>query len=280
MSEVRVELFTPSLLASPAEGRALLDALGGHVPSWLPGRYGWSEPLRNVYDPDRAGDFWARRNGLTFRNAAGTAGGEVGVRTGPWDILSKIELSGAATRAELDGGIGAFLAECGTTLDVAYAMAHIFTPEQAAEYYRAWFELGAAHGDRVKAARQGPFPACLRDLYWANVFGPPYTALFGADRLRTAPAAVVTELRPGYFYLQVTEAITDLCDTDSAALYRVARDAIKQHLGPECFCQPGAAAPRRAPSFATAAEAGLWKPAEGATVSGEVQALLTKALRP
>jgi hypothetical protein len=276
VSKVHVELFTPSLLASQAEGRALLDALGGHLPSWMPGRYGWSEPLRNVYAPDRAEHFWERRNGLMFRNASGDAAGEVSVRTGPWDILSKIELSGTATRAELDGGIGAFLAGCGRSLELAYAMAHIFTPQQAEEYYRAWFELPPP-GDRVKTARQGPFPYFLRDLYWGNVFGPPYTELFGTDRLRTAPAAVAAELRPGYFYVQVTEAITDLRDADALARYRAVRDAVKEHLGPECFYQAGGAVPGRAPRFTTAAEDGLWKPAKGAAVSGELQALLAKA---
>jgi hypothetical protein len=276
VSQVQIELFTPSLLAGQAEGHALLDALGSHLPSWLPRRYGWSEPLRNVYDPDLAEHFWQPRNGLLFRNADGSAAGEVSVRTGPWDILSKVEMSGMATRTELDGGIGAFLAECGKSLDLAYGMAHIFTPAQADEYYRAWFALPPP-GDRVQVARQGTFPYFLRDLYWGNVFGPPYTDLFGVERLRTAPAAVVTELRPGYFYVQLTTAITDLCDADAAARYQDVRDAVKNHLGPDCFYQAGATTPRRAPHFRTAAEDGLWKPAEGATVSAELRALLAKA---
>jgi hypothetical protein len=276
MSKVHVELFTPGLLAGQAEGRALLDALGAHLPSWMPRRYGWSEPLRNVYDPGRPEYFWERRNGLMFRNASRSAAGEVSVRVGPWDILSKIELSGAATRAELDSGVGAFLAECGRKLDLTYAMAHIFTQQQADEYYRAWFEL-SPDGDSVRNARQGPFPYCLRDLYWGNVFGPPYTGLFGASRLRTAPAAVVTELRPGYFYVQLTGSITDLCDAGTLARYRATRDAVKDHLGPECFYDAAATTPRRAPRFRAAAEEGLWKPRPGATVSTEIQALLAKA---
>lgn len=277
MSQIHVELFTPSQLKDPQEGRALLDAISRHVPSWMPERYGQTQPLRHVYDPEQAERFWEQSDGLMFRNARGTVTGETDVRMGPWDILSKITLTGLATRTELDsGGIGAFLADCGTSLDLSYGMVHIFTEKQAEEYYRAWFELPPP-GDRVKTARQGTFPYGLRDLYWANVFGPPYTELFGADRLRTAPAAVVTELRPGYFYVQVTSAISDLYDPGAVPRYQAARDAIKEHLGSDCFYQPGPAAPRRAPAWRTAAEEGLWTPTEGARVTDELQALLAKA---
>jgi hypothetical protein len=277
MSKVRVELFTPSMLREQEEGRALLGALGAHVPSWMPHRYGWSVPLRNVYDPGDPGHFWDTHYGLLFRNARRTAEGEVDVRTGPWDILSRIELSGLAGQAELDrNGPGEFVAQCGRELGLAYAMAHIFSDQQADEYYRLWFAI-PPEDESVRSAAQGPFPYCLRDLYWANVFGPPYTELFGASRLRTAPAAVVTELRPGYFYLQLTGAILDLCDPGALAGYRAVRDAVKEHLGPDCFYDPAATTPRRAPSFRTAAEEGLWKPREGTNMTIELQALLAKA---
>lgn len=280
MSELRVELFTPSILRDQAEGRALLDALSEYLPSWMPHRYGWSQPLRNVYDPAQAEHFWNTRYGVMFRNAARTASGEVEVRTGPWDILSRITLSGTAPRAQWEGGTGPFLAQCGRTLDLTYAMAHIFTERQASDYYRLWFKAAPDDGDEsVRSARVGPFPYCLRDLYWANVFGPPYTELFGADRLRTAPAAVVTELRPGYYYLQVTSSIRDLTDAATASGYQAARDAVKEHLGPECFYDPAATTSRRAPAFRTAAEEGLWKPREGVKLGPGVQELLDRIAR-
>lgn len=280
MSEVYAELFTPSQLTDPAEGGALLEALGRHLPSWMPHRYGWGEPLRHVYDPSKAEHFWSQRMGVSalFRNASKYAAGEVERRHGPWDILSRVEISGKVPRAEQDS-VGAFLADCGRSIDISYAMAHIFSPQQADEYYTAgaWYTLAPEAGDRVKAARQGTFPYYLRDLYWANVFGPPYTELFGAGRLRTAPAAVVTELREEYFYLQVTDAIADLYTPDAIPRYRAARDAVKEHLGSDCFYEAGAATPRRAPVWRTAAEEGLWKPREDARLTDELRALLAKA---
>lgn len=272
MSQLRIELFTPKVPTDPEDGQALLRAITGHLPSWTPKRYGWTEPFRHVYDPGRIEHFWGQRDGLMFRNADRTVSGDVDGRTGPWDILTKIHLWGQATRTELKGGIGAFLAECGTTTDLSYAMAHIFTDRQADDYRAAWFSLPPDEG--VRTARNGPFPYFLRDLYWGNVFGPPYTGLFGADKLRSAPAAVVAELRDGYFYVQVTDSILDLCDTGSIPRYQAARDAIKNHLGPECFYEAGSAAPRRAPHWPIAAEEGIWKPRPGVRLSAEVAELV------
>ncbi|MBO0805051.1 MAG: hypothetical protein J2P25_18495 [Nocardiopsaceae bacterium] len=281
MSELRIELFTTSQLTDPAEGRALLRALEEHVPSWTPRRYGWGEPLRHVYDPGKAEHFWGRPSGLDvmFRNATKTATGEVHRRISPWAILSRVKMAGTVAQAELDGGgIGAFLAECGRSLDLAWAMAHIFSERQAGEYRGAWFDVPGREENRVKAAIQGPFPYFLRDVYWGNVFGPPYTELFGADKLRTAPAAAVTELRPGYFYLQLTESILDLCDKGSLPRNREVRDAVREHLGADCFYQRGKdPVSYRAPHFRAAAEEGLWKPGEGVNMTDELRALLAKA---
>lgn len=265
MSKIYVELFTTSQLADPAEGRALLHALEGHIPSWTPHRYGWTEPLRHVYDPERTGHFWQEQFGLMFRNARKTAEGYVNPRVGPFEILSKIELSGTAPRGTLeDGGIGAFLAECGETLGLAYAMAHVFTDRQADDYHAAF--RGTPKGN-PRTESLGPFPFYLLDLYWGNVFGPPYVELIGADRLRTAPAAVVTELPSGGFYVQVTGTILDLSSAEGIPRYRAARDAVKEHLGSEFFYEAGATTPRRAPHWRTAAEDGLWQLPEGVPLS-------------
>jgi hypothetical protein len=173
---------------------------------------------------------------------------------GPSDILSKIELSGTVPRSTLeDGGIGEFVAECGATLGHAYAMAHVFTDRQANEYHTAWRSIP---DEDPRTVGQGSLPYYLPDLYWGNVFGPSYVELFGADRLRTAPAAVVTEFPGGGFYVQVTDSILDLSSAEGIPRYRAARDAVKEYLGSDCFY--GAAALRRAPHWRIAAVDGLW----------------------
>jgi hypothetical protein len=264
------ELFTPSLLKEPDEGRALIEALTAHVPYWAPHRYGFSEPLRHTFTAERIEHFWSQQP--YWRNAARTLNASVSVRTGPWDILSKVEMSGPFTPELKGDGLGTFLAECGASpaVDLSYAMAQVFTEEESAAYYRDWFELPPIPKS-VKKARQGTMPYFLRDLYWANLFGPPYTELFGIERLRTAPAAVARVTRPGYFYLQLTD---DIADRDGIA---AARDRVKAHIGADCFHDPKASTRRRAPRFATSAEQGLWKPVKGTQMTDELRALLAKA---
>jgi hypothetical protein len=262
------ELFTPSLLKDTGEGQALIQALAEHVPVWEPRRYGWSEPLRHKFDAENFDHFWNQVG--YWRNATRTANASVNVRTGPWDILSKVKISGTFTPELKGDGLGAFLADCGAALDITYAMAHLFTEEENSAYYRDWFELPPGP-ESVKKAAQGTMPYFLRDLYWANLFGPPYTELFGLGRLRTAPAAVAREVRPGYFYLQLTD---DIADRDGIA---AVREQVKAHIGADCFYDPAATTPRRAPRFTTAAEDGLWKPVKGTNMTDELRALLEKA---
>jgi hypothetical protein len=263
------ELFTPRLLTDPDEGRALIRALTAHVPYWEPHRYGFSEPLRHTFTAERVQHFWSQQP--YWRNAARTLNARVSVRTGPWDILSRVEMTGAFTPELKGDSLGAFLADCGAApaLDIAYAMAHVFTDEENGTYYRDWFELPPIP-ESVRKARQGTMPYFLRDLYWANLFGPPYTELFGIERLRTAPTAVAREMRPGYFYLQLTD---DIADRDGIA---AVRDRVKAHIGSDCFYDPKATTPRRAPQFTTAAEEGLWKPVKGTHMTDELKALLAK----
>lgn len=270
MTIAYAELFTPSLLKDPDEGRALIQALTAHVPYWQPHRYGWSEPLRHTFTVDQFDHFWSQVG--YWRNAARTLSAEVNIRTGPWDILSKIEMAGSFVPELKGDGLGAFLAACGAApaLDITYAMAHAFTDEENVTYYRQWFESPPIPKS-VKKARQGTMPYFLRDLYWANLFGPPYTELFGIERLRTAPAAVAREVRPGYFYLQLTD---DIADRDGIA---AVREQVKMHIGPDCFYDPKATTPRRAPRFTTSAEEGLWKPVKGTAWTDELRALYAKA---
>jgi hypothetical protein len=75
---------------------------------------------------------------------------------------------------------------------------------------------------------------CLPNLYWANVFGPEYVALFGgAERLRSAPAPIVKELAPNIFYIQLSDNMLDFATRHSEI--DAVRERVKQHLGADCF---------------------------------------------
>jgi hypothetical protein len=274
---VFVKMFTRDLLTDPGQGRMLIRLIDQYVPSWAPHRYGWSVPLRNVYDPDRFEEFWkGLEYNLDWRNAKRTATGHVTTRVGPRDSLSSITLSGEQNRALDLGAVNNLVQECGQPLDLAYGVLHLFHPD---ELYTS------GHGGRLFGENQGtPFLAvaerglkeCLPDLAWGNVFGPAYVELFGgADRVSSAPAALVRELGPDRFYLQLTANILDV-QQDRDAL-TAAREAVTAHLGADCFA--GYPGPLRAPRWPMAAEEGLWSPPEGFDVPDDLREMLDQAVR-
>lgn len=272
---VFVKLFTRSPLTSVDEGRTLIRLVSEHVPYWMPYRYGWSTPLRNVFDPDRFGDFWQQLQlQLDWRNEMRTATGEASTRIDPYSTLSAIELQGQQNKALDLAALAGLVQACAEPLDLAYGVLHLFHPDDLAGNGGHLF--GAVQGTPVLAVAERELRRCLPDVAWGNVFGPPYVELFGgADRVRAVPAAVVRELGPNRFYLQLTDDIRDV-QVNREAL-TAARDAVKRHLGADCFS--GYRGRLRAPKLPTAAEDGLWSPPAGMNVPDELQQMVDRAVR-
>lgn len=277
MPSVFVKLFTRDVLTDPAQGRALIRLIDQYVPSWAPYRYGWSVPLRNVYDPDRFEEFWKGLElQLDWRNQKRTAKGEANTRVGPYDTLASVELEGEQNPSlDLDA-LADFMQECAQPLDLVYGVLHLFHPDDLFTKGHGGRLFGEVQGTPLFAVAERELKRCLPDLAWGNVFGPPYVELFGgADRVRSAPAALVRELGPGRFYLQLTEDIEDV-QQDRDAL-TAARGAVKAHLGADCFA--GYPGPLRAPRLPVAALEGLWSPMAGVDVSDELREMLDQAVR-
>jgi hypothetical protein len=270
-------MFTRDVLTDPGPGRTLIRLIDQYVPSWAPHRYGWSVPLRNIYDPDRFEEFWkGLEYNLDWRNAKRTATGHVTTRVGPRDSLSSITLSGEQNRALDLAAVNSFVQDCGQPLDLAYGVLHLFHPDELYTSGRGGHLFGENQGTPFLAVAERGLKECLPDLAWGNVFGPPYVELFGgADRVRSAPAALVRELGPDRFYIQLTGDILDV-QQDRDAL-TAAREAVKAHLGADCFA--GYPGPLRAPRLPMAAEEGLWSPPEGFDVPDDLRVMLNQAVR-
>ena len=171
MHSVFVKLFTRSVLTDPEQGRTLIRLIGEHVPSWLPQRFGWSAPLRNVYDPDRFDEFWTGLEyNLDWRNAKRTAEGHVTTRVGPRDTLSSIELSGERNRALNLAGLAPLLRDCGQPLDLAYGLLHLFHPDDLFTAGHGGHLFGEHQGTPLLAVAERGLKECLPDVAWGNVF--------------------------------------------------------------------------------------------------------------
>jgi hypothetical protein len=70
----------------------------------------------------------------------------------------------------------------------------------------------------------------LPGLYWLNYFGPPYTKLFGKERLLSAPGFEVGEADGG-----VLVALDEVPMTWTGGEYRAREAAVIDHLGREFF---------------------------------------------
>jgi hypothetical protein len=273
---VFVKLFTRDVLTDPERGRTLVRLTEEYVPSWLPHRYGWSVPLRNVYDADQFEDFWTGLEyGLDWRNAKRTASGHVTTRVGPRDSLSSITLSGEQTRALDLAALAELLQESARALDLVYGVLALFQPDDLYTDGHGGHLVGENQGTPFLAVQERGLKECLPDLAWGNVFGAPYVELFGGpERVRSVPAARVTELGPEQYYLQLTGDITDVQQNRPA--FTAAREAAKQYLGADCFA--GYPGPLRAPRLPMAVEEGLWSPPAGFDVPDDLRAMLDQAV--
>jgi hypothetical protein len=274
---VFVKLFTRDVLTDPERGRRLVRLIEEYVPSWLPHRYGWSVPLRNTYDPDQFEDFWTGLEfGLDWRNAKRTASGHITTRVGPRDTLSSITLSGEHSRVLDLAALAELVQESAQALDLVYGVLDLFHPDDLYTDGHGGHLFGENQGTPFLAVQERGLKECLPDLAWGNVFGAPYVELFGgAERVRSATVAQVTELGPEQFYLQLTDDITDV--QQNRAAFTAVREAAKQHLGADCFA--GYPGPLRAPRLPMAAEEGLWSPPAGFDVPEDLREMLDQAVR-
>lgn len=70
----------------------------------------------------------------------------------------------------------------------------------------------------------------------AHVFGEPYASHFGREVVRSAPAAVVEELGPNQFSLQLTDDLADVSERYDE--FETRRESVKRHLGKTAFFDP------------------------------------------
>lgn len=247
---VLLDVATPGV-----EGwQSLLSAVGGWVAErgdWLPG----------LHRPD---DDWEPFSPTTPPPAH-------------WPGVVRLFSSDGATAEWYVSGIG-FPRDLLASLDVALRVPPRESPVlldrlEVLEPWRPvyavlhpWHPMEPFRIDGPRLDRQDQVPAMsitargltegIPNLYWANVFGPPWVELIGADRLARTPAHRVEEVLPGRWLVQLTSSIDDVRD-DWEGFNRV-RDECKEHLGADLFREPELdyLAPRRV-TLPTLAERGI-----------------------
>lgn len=244
-----------------------MTALAKHLPAHLPTRYGSAEPLTKIYEQDRLGAIlkeWGKAYFMTSNAEGALIQVGFGAPKSAKPRHTSIALSFRAKGEQEAAGVTGFIHEISEAFRADYAMAHILTETELRERMAEKLLRPTSPPEppveqiveqmRDAAKRKGFAPVLqgleitglgthrlvkyLPDLYWLNVFGPPYVEVFGPDKLRSAPVAAVAELPYGGVSLQLTSPLAD--NAQAWSKFAAVRAKCKSHLNSNVFFDPAA----------------------------------------
>lgn len=268
MIECAIRILTPIPIERREYGRRLFSVLLKHFPTYIPQRYGHVEPLRNVLAPgnlESALECWGRQYYMAERSTPkvsmmasfapqGTCRNHSSLYFTSFQLMEVDELT----------ALTALVKELANVFVADYAMAHILTRHELED----WFEdrlrqptswpspssevmvanmrakvqcdgyVSVLHGTALKRLHSVHLKRCLPNLYWLNIFGPPYVDMFKAQRLLDVPSASVETLPYGGISVALTTAIADTAEAWSA--FKAIRETSQDYLGSNVFCKSNA----------------------------------------
>ena len=228
--EIVINLLTPLALDDCRWGDRILQALVAEMPALTPAKYGNHTPLSHDYDVDMPLQRETWRWPFTWKSRSplseGTIWPQLHDRPGHANVVLRTLQS-----HKLD---------CTQLSRVLQVWAAMLRPDIAFIDFETEAELARRQAQgRALPQSQSWTPHQLRralpDLAWTTIFGPPYVALIGRDRLLSAPVHRVIE-DAGLIHLQLSPDILDL-ERDPQALSTIREGAI-DHLGRQFFLGP------------------------------------------
>ena len=258
-------MLTPTVLREPECGRELLRALQKHFPTHTPQFFGDTEPPQNRFSPDSvdaALGCWGRRFFIferedpkvlmqaSFASSTSARPRHSSISFFDFQLLDPTQLS----------TLTAFVKELAQTFHADYAMAHILSQNEIEDWLARRLETPTSWPAppasqivarlRTRISREGyakvlwgvecsklqtvNLQRCLPNLYWLNVFGPPYAAMFGSLHLMEAPAASVESLAYGGTAIQLTDDLKD--SKEGWETFKAVRTKCRNHLDSKAFC--------------------------------------------
>jgi hypothetical protein len=265
MIDCTIQLLTPAVLREPECGRELLRAMLKHFPTHIPQFFGDTEPLRNRFRLDSVdtalgcwgGQFFILKQEkpkvlmqASFASSTSPRPRHSSITFFDFQLLDSSDLSTLA----------AFVKELAQTFHADYAMAHIFSQNELEDWLARRLETPTSWPAppasqivdrlRAKVSREGyakvlwgveclklqtaNLQRCLPNLYWLNVFGPPYVAMFGSKRLMEVPAESVETLAYGGTAIQLTNDLKD--SKEGWGFFQAVRTKCRNHLDSNAFC--------------------------------------------
>jgi hypothetical protein len=207
-TKVNLNVLSQQSLYNPNEFLESVQTLCDLLPEIMPEKWGWWEPLRNpsrLYNMKELIPTNGKDCGTTYWKRARNpkAEGKFGVR---WRSAVPQALD---THSHVD--IAVDLGQVSQTSLVRWlktqsyrSRAHIALIDIVVESRREFLRENEAAtcGEYIYLVTH-VLRHWLPDVFWGTVFGPPYVALFGKDRLLSAPVAVAEEIADDMIYVQL-----------------------------------------------------------------------------
>ncbi len=229
--------FLPFAASDAAGWRRTLDAVRGlapqHpelLPEWIDVDGDW-----RAFEPSpQPPTWWPMSQTLAVSEPAATW--EIAPAAFPNEPLTQVSLAADVDPRTASDLLAGLIAQPG-----AYGFLHYWTPEE---------DLPHAIGIRQDEPGTPPYlllthrdlAVALPDVYWAQVVGPEWETAIGRDRLASAPAHRVEEIRPNHWLVQLTADLSDVVRDWSAVA--AARSRVRAHLGEDLFWRRGLDSPR------------------------------------
>ncbi|MQR02776.1 hypothetical protein [Glaciimonas soli] len=126
-----------------------------------------------------------------------------------------------------------YLKKSSVRLHADLALLDVYTP-----FYSEFARVSgsAKYSDRIHVVTHG-LRHWLPDIFLGTIFGPPYIALFGKEKLLSAPVAVAEQISEDMIYIQLTDRLIDVTSEPPEMAQR--RKAFKEHLGVDTFFEEG-----------------------------------------
>jgi hypothetical protein len=215
---------------------AILEASVACFPDHLPQRIGSEEPIRHRFDQREVG-----RNLDYCDHGFMATGPSIWLSADPrednqYRTHSKLSLEIESDRSDISAALIRFVME----------IYHILGLDFACAFSRSCNEVDTGYANGTFFSRDGmpsfviPRPTFYRytpDLYWLNVFGPPYTRRFGVERFLKAPVHRAELLDEATVLVQLTPDARDAVSNPVA--FAACRDEAKRAIGPNLFWHPG-----------------------------------------
>jgi hypothetical protein len=237
MSDVHFQILTPLPLSRRQDAHGLFRTWADIAPGFFPDRYGSNEPLRREFSLarlDEALKEWEYHY-LLKRTAPPKLESNIFMQYGPHRTHSTWKISLKNINEFNQETFQKLLKTSAITFAADFGFIHRLTKieiERGAQNQSITF-LNSAHTRKSLFVTTKMLRRAIPDIYWMTVFGSPYVRLFSRERLLSAPAYRVQELKNGAISIQLTEDVADTAKDELA--FEKIRSRVKDHLSCNAF---------------------------------------------